>query len=252
MVSSGAPRRVLRDPQSGGGSPGPNISVYCSIFKWFQGGVVVTGIARVNRIERRRLEFRERITQAALRLFESQGVAETSVAAIIKEADIAHKTFFNHFPTKDHLLEHIACTFADNAYDTFRDGFTRQADPGKRIAYCLLNIARALEHVNPHYKALLNVYLISGAAPGDLQLRQKEQFSGVIRQIVSDAGASGLLRADFDVDTCTEIVVGLCVATLLSWSLEEGFPIVARMKAMIAFINASMFLPAPAEAPVSA
>ena len=209
----------------------------------------MAGGAGVNRIERRRLEFRERITQAALRLFESQGVAETSVAAIIKEADIAHKTFFNHFPTKDHLLEHIACSFADNAYATFREGFTRQADPGKRIAYCLLNIAKALEHVNPHYKALLNVYLISGAAAGDLQLRQREQFSAVIRQIVGDADAAGLLKPGVGVDTGTEVVVGLCVATLLNWSLEDAFPIVAKMNAVIAFINASLFLvPPPAHA----
>ena len=69
----------------------------------------------LNRIERRKLEFRDRITEAALKLFEEQGVADTSVASIIKEADIAHKTFFNHFPTKDHLLQHIASTFSSNA-----------------------------------------------------------------------------------------------------------------------------------------
>ena len=79
----------------------------------------------INRIERRKIEFRDNITRAAMKLFEEQGIVETSVAAIIKEADIAHKTFFNHFPTKDHLLRYIAGSYSDKAYDVFRQGIAK-------------------------------------------------------------------------------------------------------------------------------
>ncbi len=202
----------------------------------------MTGSTQVNRIERRKIEFRDRITKAALKLFEKQGAAETSVASIIKEADIAHKTFFNHFPSKDHLLLHIASTFSASAYDVFREGFKKQDDPKKRIDYCLINIAKTLETVNPHYKELLNFYLISGAAPGNLQRRQKEQFSDVIHKIMADAKAEGKLQPGSTVETYTEIVVGICVSTLLNWSLEDDYPIVAKMKKAIKFINSSMFV----------
>ncbi|TNF35368.1 MAG: TetR/AcrR family transcriptional regulator [Gammaproteobacteria bacterium] len=197
----------------------------------------------LNRIERRKLEFRDRITEAALKLFEENGVAETSVASIIKEADIAHKTFFNHFPTKDHLLQHIASTFSSNAYAIFREDFKREGDPRKRMEYCLLNVAKALEKVNAHYKALLNLYLISGTGDREMQRQQKEQFTGVIQQIMEDAQAAGTLRPGFSPATLTEIVVGLSVATLLSWSLEDDYPIVAKIRERIRFINDSMFVP---------
>ncbi|HEY9035664.1 MAG TPA: TetR/AcrR family transcriptional regulator [Pseudomonadales bacterium] len=199
----------------------------------------------LNRIERRKLEFRDRITEAALKLFEEQGVNETSVASIIKEADIAHKTFFNHFPTKDHLLQHIASTFSGNAYAIFREDFKRQGDPRKRIEYCLLSVARSLEKVNAHYKALLNLYLISGTGDREMQRQQKEQFTGVIQQIMDDAQAAAMLRPGFSPETLTEITVGLSVATLLSWSLEDDYPIVAKMKERIRFINDSMFIDPP-------
>jgi AcrR family transcriptional regulator len=197
---------------------------------------------KLNRIERRKIEFRDKITDAALALFEEQGVSETSVASIIKEADIAHKTFFNHFPTKDHLLLHIAITFGDNAFNTFREGFKRNQAPGQRVEYCLINIAKTLSTVSPHYKELLNVYLISGAGSGDLQRVQKEQFTAVINKIMTDADEHGLLRSGSDAGTYTDMVVGICVATLLNWSLADDFPIVHKMKQAIVFLNSSIFI----------
>ncbi len=195
----------------------------------------------LNRIERRKLEFRQKIIEAALQLFEQRGVNETSVAAIIQQADIAHKTFFNHFPSKDHLLRHIACSFSDNAYRAFREGLGKHSDPRKRIAYCLRNIAITLDKAHAHYKQLLNLYLISGAVQGDLRRQQRQQFSQLINEIIADAGARKLLRPGFKPEALSEVIIGLCVSTLLAWSLEDDYPITTKMDAVIAFINASVF-----------
>jgi len=65
-------------------------------------------LAPVSRRERRKLELRARILETASELFSDHGFHETRVAEICDRADIAHKTFFNHFPTKLHLLRQIA------------------------------------------------------------------------------------------------------------------------------------------------
>jgi hypothetical protein len=96
--------------------------------------------------------------------------------------------------------------------------------------------------VNPHYKALVNVYLISGAGASELQRAQRAQFSAVVGQIVAEARDSGALRPGCDADTCTEAVVGLCVATLLSWSLEDDFPLVEKMRGMAGLLRCSLFI----------
>ena len=198
--------------------------------------------APLNRIERRKIEFRDRITAAALRLFEEKGVADTSVASIIKEADIAHKTFFNHFPSKDHLLQYIVGTFSDYAYSIFRENFKRFPDPRQRIDYCYTSIAHALEPLDPLYKELVNLYLIAGSSASDLRTVQKQKIDEVVGQIVSDAQAQGLLRPGLSVETSTEVLVGICVGILLNWTLEEGYPLVERMKAVIGFINTTVFI----------
>ena len=56
------------------------------------------------RRERRRTEIRERLYRAALGLFAERGYFETTVEDITEAADVGKGTFFNHFPTKEHVL----------------------------------------------------------------------------------------------------------------------------------------------------
>lgn len=56
------------------------------------------------RRERRRAEIRDRIYRAALQLFADRGFLETTVADITDAADVGKGTFFNYFPTKEHVL----------------------------------------------------------------------------------------------------------------------------------------------------
>src|SRR5271170_3549381 len=59
---------------------------------------------RAGRRERRRVETRERLYQAALHLFAQRGYLETTVEDITEAADVGKGTFFNYFPTKEHVL----------------------------------------------------------------------------------------------------------------------------------------------------
>ena len=74
-----------------------------------------------------------------------------------------------------------------------------------------------------------------------MQRQQKEQFSAVINQIITDARAEGQLRESCSIETYTDVTVGLCVATLLNWSLEEDFPILDKMQQVLGFLNDSLF-----------
>ena len=62
------------------------------------------GRRKTGRRERRRLEVRARVLEAAWDLFERQGYDATTVAQISDRADIAYGTFFNHFSEKHEVL----------------------------------------------------------------------------------------------------------------------------------------------------
>ena len=57
-----------------------------------------------DRRSRRSAELRERLFRAALTLFAKKGFAETTVEDITNAADVGKGTFFNYFPSKDHIL----------------------------------------------------------------------------------------------------------------------------------------------------
>ena len=59
---------------------------------------------RPGRRERRRAEIQERLFRAALELFAERGFLETTVEDITEAADVGKGTFFNYFPTKEHVL----------------------------------------------------------------------------------------------------------------------------------------------------
>src|SRR5215510_8797291 len=60
--------------------------------------------ASASRRERRSAELRERLFRSALELFASKGYAETTVEDITEAADVGKGTFFNYFPSKEHIL----------------------------------------------------------------------------------------------------------------------------------------------------
>src|SRR5215475_830032 len=57
-----------------------------------------------DRRSRRSVETRERLFRAALEVFSKKGFVETTVEDITNAADVGKGTFFNYFPSKDHIL----------------------------------------------------------------------------------------------------------------------------------------------------
>jgi len=61
-------------------------------------------LAPSDRRQRRSADIRERLFRAALTLFAQKGFTETTVEDITNAADVGKGTFFNYFPSKDHIL----------------------------------------------------------------------------------------------------------------------------------------------------
>jgi AcrR family transcriptional regulator len=63
-----------------------------------------SGTRLSGRRERHRAQTRDRLYRAALDLFAQRGFLETTVEDITEAADVGKGTFFNYFPTKEHIL----------------------------------------------------------------------------------------------------------------------------------------------------
>lgn len=60
--------------------------------------------SEVGRRERRRAETRQKLFHTAMDLFAKKGFFDTTTEDITEAADVGQGTFFNYFPTKQHVL----------------------------------------------------------------------------------------------------------------------------------------------------
>jgi AcrR family transcriptional regulator len=75
------------------------------------------------RTQRSPAEVRSRLYRIALRRFRDAGFEATPVSAITRESDVAKGTFFNHFPSKEHILARALDEMLDRALGAAnRDG----------------------------------------------------------------------------------------------------------------------------------
>jgi AcrR family transcriptional regulator len=152
------------------------------------------------------------ILVAAQRLFEDQGYATTTMAAIAAEAGVALKTVYVAFETKSGVLRALWHLLLRGDQDDLAVGERRwhldvveERDPRRKL---LLN-ARNSRTVKERAGAMLGV--IRNAAPTDpdiglLWSRIQAEFYDVQRQIIVSLHEAGALAPGLDVTRATDIL----------------------------------------------
>ena len=180
--------------------------------------------APVSRRERRKLELRARILETASELFADQGFHETRIAEICDRADIAHKTFFNHFPTKLHLLRQIAHAGIEQLLAEIEAIRKADTTTSERLQRLFDTVGEHVSEAGPRNRELVTelVHAISGDSDerSDQGRRLHAAFAGIV-----EAGlAQGDVTRRHDVQTLTELIVGSYYVLIFNYANLDDFP----------------------------
>jgi len=200
----------------------------------------------LSRRERRKLEMRALILETARELFSEQGFQETRVADVAERADIAQKTFFNHFPTKLDLLREIAHAGIERLMFEIED--IRKAEIGtpERIHRLFDTVAAHITEAGPRNRELLVelVHLISGDAAE--RSEQVRRLHAAFLGIVEDGLALGDVTRRHDPQTLTEMILGAYYVLIFNYAKLDDFPVRERGHAA-ARLLADALAPRPEE-----
>ena len=163
--------------------------------------------------ERRKLQLREEIIDAAIEVFAESGYHDAGVADIAKRVGIGHSTFYRHFENKRAILDEVintvierltAALAAENAPEA-ANSETEYRDQSARIAAALAEISRNLREVR---------LLLIAAGSNEIDMRQRidGMFDLAVRlnaDYYEHGRELGYLRADLDTLATSRAVVGM-------------------------------------------
>jgi AcrR family transcriptional regulator len=171
-----------------------------------------------SRRERRRTETEQRLFESAMRLFAERGIANTTIEAITEAADVGKGTFFNYFPSKEHLI----LAFGEKQLGKLAAAsWSFQA--GTRIEQVLRPVVHRLIGEVQKSQTLARG-LISTALGNDMLTQRVAEIFALERNYIAvlmEAGRrSGEIRSDISADELARLFQQFLFGTLMVWSVH--------------------------------
>lgn len=181
----------------------------------------------VSRFERRRRRSRDALVGAAIALCQEKGLRGTTIEAICERADVAPRTFFNHFETREHLYVAIA---HQRALEFAAQLDALRADPrplAKRLSELCTVISTYLV-ARPLWRELVGEMFDLRRDGGNNAVR-----SGVIGQaalrFVRDGVRRGEITRRHRPEVLADIFLGAHTIAIGNWCASEGYDLKAGL-----------------------
>src|ERR1700736_2775266 len=181
-----------------------------------------------DRRQRRSSQIRERLFRAALDLFAKHGFADTTVEDVTNAADVSKGTFFNYFPSKDHLL----LAFAEMQLAKLQSIIENLRTPNELVPEFFRTLAvRMTEEPgrNPSIvRALLLANLSSTPVREGMRVNQARGHK-LLTEFVQIGQERGELRNDLPAGDIAHVFRQTVFGTLLVWSLYGDDSLATRI-----------------------
>src|SRR6202045_4230175 len=184
--------------------------------------------ASPDRRQRRSSQTRERLFRAALDLFAKHGFADTTVEDITNAADVGKGTFFNYFPSKDHIL----LAFAEMQLGKLESIIESARNTNEPVPHFFRTLAvRMTEEPgrNPSIvRALLLANLSSTPVREGMRINQARGHK-LLSEFAQIGQERGELRNDLPAGDIAQVFRQTVFGTLLVWSLYGDDSLATRI-----------------------
>lgn len=171
-----------------------------------------------SRRQRRSADIRERLFRAALELFARKGFAETTVEDITNAADLGKGTFFNYFPSKDHIL----VAFSDMQLAKLQSAVEAMRQSDEPIPVFFRVLSAKMTDEPGRSPAMVRTILQANLSNSSVRNAMRENHARAHRlltQLVQTAQDRGEFRRDLAASDLALVFRQTVFGTLLMWSV---------------------------------
>lgn len=183
---------------------------------------------------RRARELRRALYETAIRLFREKGYEATTVQQITEAVDTSKGTFFNYFPSKEHIL----AAYHDEMTGTILGALEAATHSGAEAALLRAaeSCARWVTGDASLAGAVVRVVFVSPVLAA-ADHANGERFLAWLRTVVDDGMRDGELRPDLERDVFVAVVLGTINSAVIEWITEgQTFDLVDACRRRITLV----------------
>jgi len=184
------------------------------------------------RRELAKVERRERLYEAALTLFRSQGYEQTTVDQITRRAGVAKGTFFNYFATKDAVLRYLGTREIGRLSSSVLGGNNGANSSVYKLKRLMGTLATSLEND----RDLVCLIFRRGISVPELLAGDAGGFTlqPMAALLIRQAQRSGEINPELDPDMLAAALDALYLQQLVRWcESEKRYPLSDRLRGMV-------------------
>ena len=175
-----------------------------------------------NKSDKRAIDKRAVILDAALRTFVKRGYPKTKVAEIASEAGVAEGTLYNYFPSKEDLLLALFDEKWGGIVEEIKKKISRLDDPNKKLKAIFSLVIRMFKGDRQLAELFMVDVKQSSIFLNNYTINRIIEFLALIEEILEEGKRKGIYRKDLDTRVAKMIIFGAAQGILLSWVLSES------------------------------
>ena len=178
-----------------------------------------------NKSDKRAIDKRAVILDAALRTFVKRGYPKTKVAEIASEAGVAEGTLYNYFPSKEDLLLALFDEKWSGIVEEIKKKISRLDDPNKKLKAIFSLVIRMFKGDRQLAELFMVDVKQSSIFLNNYTINRIIEFLALIEEILEEGKRKGIYRKDLDTRVAKMIIFGAAQGILLSWVLSESMAV---------------------------
>ncbi len=197
----------------------------------------------ISRREQRKQEVRGRINEAALSLFGSQGFELTTVEEICEAAEVARKTFYNYYGSKQDLIRELSDSMLyDETSNVVALAIEKFPSTRERLGYVFSVMVDNLQRYEDLERCLIHQTLMELSSESSKAGQQLGKLNNAFVQLMREGRALGDVTAEYSVEFAGEMVMGAINTVIMNWIHDPAYPLYDRIQEVNRYINNALLV----------